>query len=514
MRFNTVKESEAKATATRNHEGGLAFNVSPELELVLRSATCLVEEPKFYGKTGDTEIAIKEIVAKVATRDPEFILQLAAYARNELYLRSLPQMLMIEAMQYQQCKQYVKAYAPLIMKRADEITESLAYFIAKNGKIGTEGKASLPHCYRDALVAQMCNLTEYEVGKYKAGNKKEVTFKDVLRLVHPVPMDVATEKLFKAIINDTVEIPETWETYISANGSTKETWEHIIPKMGYMALLRNLRNFVEKKVSIHYLDMALDKLANDEEIAKSKQFPFRFLSASRELSKVSDANDPFILKPIQKALNYAIETSVKNVPRLKGRTFILVDNSGSMDNAQVSRMSSVNAKEVAGVMGALAYKISKNPIVGVFAETFKIVDIDGMRLLDAAEKISSTDVGGSTYAYKGIEYLHNNAITIDRIILLSDMQCYNEADAGYYVYGTDEGNSLYKWLTTYRRSPVGKNATLISIDLRGYGTTQFPEHSRGVALVAGWSDRIFQFINIFEQCNSNTFIEEIKNYRK
>jgi len=53
MKFNSrVKPGSTKMT---NYEGGLAFKLDPITELYTRVATCLVNEPKFYGETGDTE---------------------------------------------------------------------------------------------------------------------------------------------------------------------------------------------------------------------------------------------------------------------------------------------------------------------------------------------------------------------------------------------------------------------------------------------------------------------------
>jgi hypothetical protein len=40
---------------------------------------------------------------------------------------------------------------------------------------------------------------------------------------------------------------------------------------------------------------------------------------------------------------------------------------------------------------------------------------------------------------------------------------------------------------------------LYSVDLAGYGTSQFPTDERRVALLAGWSERFLEFIPLFEQ---------------
>src|SRR5699024_2604305 len=69
----------------------------------------------------------------------------------------------------------------------------------------------------------------------------------------------------------------TWEAVAGKIGLDAKTWEALIPNMGYMALLRNLRNFEKEGVSDTVLDEVARRLADPEEVAKSRQLPFRFL---------------------------------------------------------------------------------------------------------------------------------------------------------------------------------------------------------------------------------------------
>src|SRR5690606_15992047 len=73
----------------------------------------------------------------------------------------------------------------------------------------------------------------------------------------------------------------TWEALSGAieGGMDAKAWEAVIPSMGYMALLRNLRNFEQAGVSTDVLDAVARKIEDKDEAAKSKQFPMRFLSA-------------------------------------------------------------------------------------------------------------------------------------------------------------------------------------------------------------------------------------------
>src|SRR3990167_3430409 len=79
--------------ATENYEGGLAFQMDAKNRLYTRVASCLWGETKFYGKENEDgtreKNQDKELLADlnaVSSENPEFILRLASYARNELYL--------------------------------------------------------------------------------------------------------------------------------------------------------------------------------------------------------------------------------------------------------------------------------------------------------------------------------------------------------------------------------------------------------------------------------------------
>jgi hypothetical protein len=99
----------------------------------------------------------------------------------------------------------------------------------------------------------------------------------------------------------------------------RQQWELAIPEMGYMALLRNLRNFDQAGIKDPVRKQVMRKLADPDEVGKSRQLPFRFWSAYAN----SDAR-------WQMCLGMALDHSVRNIPELPGRTLILIDTSGSM----------------------------------------------------------------------------------------------------------------------------------------------------------------------------------------
>ena len=491
---------------TKNHADGIAFKMDAKSRLYTRVASCLVGEPKFYHEwnidgtvdVNQDKLLIEEIKT-VANTDPEFILQLANYTRNELYLRSISIILLVEASLIADCKPFVRKYTPRIVKRADELSESVAYLQRKIGHLGNKAdKGSMPSCLKKGLADAFNNFNAYSLQKYNKGGF--VKLKDVLRLVHPKPKDESQSLVFKQLNEDTLPTPNLWETIISGKGSTKEDWESALPEMGYMAMLRNLRNLMVKGVD---MKPVLEVLTNAEKVRSSKHFPFRFYSAYRAVESTHSAYGSNVLD----ALENAMDISADNLPKLKGITFIAADNSRSMDSA-LSEKSTVSYKDAANMMLALAHRMCEFPITSIFAERFSVVSMSQRNgVISNMLKIREINVGEmATKAYLALKYLIDNKIKVDRMILFSDMQCYDNTfqcyDDTFYGASFSEQLKLYK-------SKINPNVYAYLVDLAGYGTMQVPKDESNVSLIAGWSDRILEFISLFEE-DKKLAVERIK----
>lgn len=471
-----------------NHEAGLAFSMDAKNELMTRVLTALVSENKFYtsGKEADSEL--KEATAKVLNTDPEFVLKLAAYARNEMYLRSVPLFLLNEFANSGCEVVGSRKYVPFCVQRADEITELLAASLQTRKKPAQFIKNGLKPCFN--------KFDRYQYGKYNRDGA--VKLKDAIFLCHPKADSEERQVIFNDIVNGTLESPETWEVVISTKGSTKENWEAIIPRMPFMAILRNLNNFLKHDVD---LDHVIKLLTDPEAVRKSKQFPFRFFSAYKAIQQEAYASSRKVSQ-LMNALNTAMELSVKNVPKIKGRSLVIVDASGSM-NQKISSKSEVTASEISKMFGAVASKVCEDADIVLFAETAKqVMFSDTSGILDRMEKLKTVNIGGATYAYLPVEYARVNKRAYDRIFLFSDMQCYS---AGTWYTNKSFAEEFIK----YQRAV--SPAYLYSVDLVGYGTAQISKDVSKVCLLAGWTEKIFNFVPAFET-EKDTMIKAVENY--
>jgi hypothetical protein len=405
------------------------------------------------------------------------------------------------------------------VKRADELAEVISLFNLIVGDIGDEApKGSLPASLKKGLADSFESFDEYQLNKYKTG------LKDVLRLTHPKPKDSYRNQLYRYLIYGEVgeelkqiralkkllqkkefdaealeliqESHATWELAISHFGNKTEVWNALdIP---FMAGLRNLRNLLETG-AYQALDSVVEKLKDEKAVLKSKQFPFRFYSAYREVSSLSNVSREYQQK-VLRALEIALFLSVKNLPKLDGRTAIIVDTSGSMHNS-ISKNSVVEYIDIATLMGSIARYVSDESLVVAFGTTAKVVPLSrDSGILKNMETIKNTDVGHATYVEEALKLLEKNDYVPDRILLFSDMQVYSEG----YMSSVVESVNRY----------LAKNKTtkFYSFDLAGYGTAIQPAQKQRVFLFSGWSEKMLNYIDMVEKEDFRILEEIKKNY--
>jgi len=280
---------------TTNHEGAIAWRMTPEWELYTTVVTTMGVEDKFYESGEDRVRRIADLVRKVK---PEFVVQLAVYTREQMHLRSVPLLLLVELTQCHHGDSLVSRAVCRTIQRADEITELLMCYQWRTGKTDLSG---LSCQLRKGLAEAFNKFDEYQFAKYDRKDRK-VTLRDALILVHPKPKDDQQANIFRKIKSDTLETPVTWETELSAVGqhhfdseeekdnAKREVWKKLVRsrRLGYMATLRNLRNMMKLGMDKETMQMVCDFIANPEAVRKSKQLPFRFLSAFLELQKKNE----------------------------------------------------------------------------------------------------------------------------------------------------------------------------------------------------------------------------------
>lgn len=470
-RFNTKT-----TTRTTNLAGGNAFKMSAEQELLHAVLTTFLDD-KYY-ESGDERLErIKELVGKC---DPEYVAKLAYVSRTEFNLRSVSIVLLGELSKVHKGDDLVMRAIKNTVTRVDDMTELVSYLECK-----------LPKQVKRGIRRALYKFSPYQLAKYR-GEGKSVKLVDVFNLVHPKPQFASKEqqKAWKDLIEGNLKTTgETWESVISSSRSEdkKASWERLIKenKLGYMALLRNLNNLISSGVSEDVLDIALSKLTNREEVKKSKQLPFRFITAYDNVSgnrKVTDA--------ISIAMDYAVD----NTPELNGKTLIAIDCSGSMDGRPI---------EVASIFGATLAKANTNADLilydtGVYEFPFS----SRMPVIDLAKKIQSEARGGGTNTSLVFVYAEGSKRKYDRIIIISDSESWQ--DSSFSCYGNGGGTQAQ--YNQYRKN-MEIDPFVYAIDVQGYGTKDL-SNPKCIHLT-GWSDKLLDFIGVYEKGGS--MVEYIKS---
>lgn len=506
MRFNTKKEEEGKAL---NHEGAEAFVMTPELELYTAVVTASLDD-KFYEANDER---VKRIVSLIANVDPVFVAQLAVYTRTQMYLRSVPLLLLVELAKVHSGDDLVSRAVAQTVLRADEITELLACYQSRNpSKDDRKKLGRLSHQIQVGLQQAFNRFDEYQFAKYDRDGA-EVKLRDALFLVHPKAKDEAQQAIFDKITNKSMAVPYTWETELSALGQTKfedneqraqafrTKWEELIDsgKVGYMALMRNLRNILESNVSFDHIGRVCDILKDPDAVANSKQLPFRYLAAYREVERIASPSTAAVLS----ALEMATLSSAINIKGFGVDTKVLLacDVSGSMQQS-ISPRSKVQLYDIGLMLAMLLQNRCSQVISGIFGDVWKAISLPKEGILANTMNLRRREgeVGYSTNGHLVIDWLIEQKMVMDKVMMFTDMQMWDS-----------HGRNASIRKSWHRYKAIAPNAKLYLFDLAGYGQMPLLVAEKDVYLIAGWSDKVFDVLQAIEE--GGKAVEMISNVK-
>ena len=494
MNYNSMlKEMKTE----KNYEGARAYAMTPELELYSAVVTASLSDT-FYEKQDERVDRIALLIGKVS---PEFVARLAVYTRTEMHLRSIPLLLLVELAKAHNGDDLVARAVEKTVLRADEIMELLMCYQWRNPSGDARKKlGKLSRQIQNGLQRTFNRFDEYQFAKYDRDGL-EVKLRDALFLVHPKAKDEQQQTLFDKIVNRQLEVPYTWETELSALGQQKfeseaqkqeavrEKWEELINsgKLGYMALMRNLRNMLQADVSLLEMQKVASRLSDADQVAKSKQLPFRYLSAYREIEKVNSTHTAMLMN----ALESAVKRSASNVEGFDENTRVLLasDVSGSMWSP-ISQKSTIRNYDVGILLSMLFRSRCKQVVSGIFGDDWKVVNMPNDNILMAThqlERLGNT-VGFSTNGYKVINWLMEQNVVMDKVMMFTDMQMWDSTGRHQEIEDS--------WRKYKKMAP---NAKLYLFDLAGYGQLPMRLAEPDVYLIAGWSDRVFDVLSAIDK---------------
>lgn len=506
-RYN-VKSKPTVQTVT-NHQGGSGYQYDPKVELVSILATGL--DNKYYEKLGEREQRFANVIAEVAKTDKTFVAKAMVYARSVMGQRTATHFGAVELAKVLSgdslgarffSKRARKANAGGIIYRLDDMLEIAACYQARN-----PGK-QLSNAIKKGFKAALEAADEYELAKYQAKNR-DLSLVDIVNLVHPKPSEKMVPvfaKLMKGELKqfNTVEDKNTKagqevaakvkageitaeQAVAVLNEAKEDNFAELIEtrKIGYLALLRNLRNILKTGAKSEVIKGACDLLTDAKLIKQSLVFPHQIdLALEILLDEFGNKATPFV-----KALNTAYELAIPNLTELfpHGKTAVVFDSSGSMSSS--IKLANKNQGSEAAIAKAalIAATLAKGIGADVYHFADKCAEIK-FNPLDTVNTLKNQFLGkqgsvGYGTAFQSIMRTLNGKY--DRVFVISDMQGGDMLDSRTY-----------------------SNTHIYSVDICGYGTTMFKPGNK-VYKIFGYSSDIYELIKKVE-IDPKALIKEIE----
>lgn len=412
MQLNTRTTSNV-----RTHEGGSGFGRMTDLQALRRSvASCLLWEKEFYEDGEDIANRILELALKVPADD---LAALAIEVREDFKLRHAPLMLLyaLTTTGAGRADGLVSRTIERVIQRTDELTEFVALYKHMGGK-------SLSKQVKLGLANAFGKFDEYALAKYNRDTAWKL--RDVLFMTHAKPKDDEQADLWRRLVDGELKTPDTWETNLSAGADKRETFERLLREgnLGYLALLRNLRNMAESGVDT--------ELVRDAILARKgahRVLPFRYVAAARAAPQ------------FEPALDQALSEAVSGMDALPGKTVVLIDVSGSMYYSNLSAKSDLRRVDAAATLGSII-----NGDVRVFAFANEMCELPprlGMAGVDAI--VNCPVANGGTHLGGAIAQINQN-IPHDRLIVITDEQSHDRVpgprEKGYMINVASNRNGV------------------------------------------------------------------------
>lgn len=401
------------------HEGAPAARISEYAQLRRSVLSCLLWEKSFY-ESGES---IADRIATLAANVPApKVAALAVEAREAMKLRHVPLLLCTVLAKIGSGSSLVSDTLANVIRRADEPGEFLSLY-------WRNGKTPLSKQVKKGLAKAIAKFSAYQLGKYNGD--AAVKLRDILFLTHAKPKDIGDNAskmiggvskpnykrgevmrhegtLYSKLVEGTLESPDTWEVALSSGKDKCETFTRLLQegKLGYLALLRNLRNMVASGVDTQLIRDAILARKGAEVV-----LPFRYVAAARACPQL----EPYI--------DQALSEAIAELPVLPGKTIVLADVSRSMLE-KLSGKSDLTRMDAACALASLI-----NGDVRMFSFSNRLVEVPPRRGMAGVDALMKSQEFNGTALFDSVAEVQAR-LTYDRLIIITDEQA-NAPNIGY-----------------------------------------------------------------------------------
>ena len=511
---------------TTNRQGYKAYSLDDELRL-LSMLNTLKLEPQFYRSENQTMRELRDLIERIALKDPYFVAQAIVYSRCVGEgMRSINHLAAALLAPFISGEEYAKRFYGLWDKknqrggcifRVDDMSEIKDVYSALN-------KSTLSNSMKKGFKKVLETLDTYQLAKYKN------TVIDIANLVHPkssLSNAVITtsngEKMrtLDALMQGITISADTWEVAQSEAGqevakavregklsaekaaevlkeAKNDNWETLLldGKLPILAALRNLRNMLKSPRPV-VIKAVCELISNPNKSREGKVMPYQ-IDYAYEVVKM-EFGSTYEGRTVMQALHTGYEYSVPNLAEaLPGKTCVMVDCSGSMNarctNGNQRTTIQSTAAEKAGLIAATIAKATNADVVrfGSSAEFYAYNPNNSV--FDLGREIGRDNMGGTSIP-AAFDLIRKHKRVYDRIILLSDNEC-NTPWSGDWVSGAYK-NYVHDVANPY----------VYAVDLASYGTV--PVSGSKVNYYFGYGFAMFEDI-ASKEFNPAQHIEKVR----
>lgn len=535
-----VEAQKVPAYDTVNKSGAPAYALADELKL-LSMLNVLNVENQFYRTSSTMLQELRDVIERIATKDPYFVAQAICWSRNQGEgKRTINHIAAILLIPFMRGKEWAKFFfGPYDKKtksggcvfRPDDMSEMMACCKALTGKPVT-------NAMRTGFAKAIEGLDTYRIAKYS----KSII--DIANLCHPssakstaeieisekeaakVGLPVGVVKALDALMKGLTITANTWEAANSDAGQqvaeavregklSKEKAEQVLTEaknknwsqllsegnLGILAAIRNVRNILKGKDS-KVIDQLCALVSNGDVIRKGRVMPYQ-MDYAYEITKLEFGYNAEGRK-VMDALYAGYESSIPNLKELMpGKTCVFVDCSGSMDvychNGNQQQTIQTSAKEKAGLIAATIAKATNADVVQ-FGTSARFVRYDpNASVFELGRMIGKDNMGGTSIS-SAFDLIRRERRAYDRIIILSD----NEANM--------KSTWSRKWVNETYKDYIREiaNPYVYAVDLAAYGTTAVAGEK--VGFYFGFGPTMFEDIAA-KEFNPAAVIDKVKAYK-
>lgn len=499
--WDGMRDDELLETEEKNFEDFPTYKRDLK-EQVLSILTTGTITNLFYVSAKENIKEMLSILEKM--EDTEYLAKATLYARQKGLIRTLAIASLVEISKRD--TKLFKKLAPKICKNPHDWGQFIDICRSKQIRNGV-GRA-----LKEAIIDAIGSMSAYHAMKYPQN------VKDMINIARP--RESINPAIIKYIKRDEYEedaqltslkflkesededkiayaINQGMLPYEVVTGSSKLITTKIRKALLYQApyfnLIRNLNNFgrndvFKDKAALKY---AINKITSPEAIAHSNLLPFRYWAAFKYLDTFPGSSE------LGTALQDALQTSVENIPILKGRTAIASDVSGSMASLIAGDKSKMRCSDLVGIFsGCMMDRCEEIPIILPFDNDVREDIIAELQIKrNIFERASLFDTYGGTSLSTPVEWLLDRKEKVDTFIGITDSEEW-------------VGRSFIEVFLEYKKKVAPKCKAYL-VTLLPYRHSPAPPGIKDVIMIYGWSEQILKYITM-DSAEQVKEVEQIK----